>query len=83
MDGQAQEVGERVSMEVKLAKEYNLSNDIIQIIVEGLIGEPTAIEFMAFLQWSENIPDIRKMLEGDIKPKFLEEQIEDMLCYLH
>ena len=60
---------ERVSMEVKLAKEYNLSDDIIQIIVEGLIGEPTAIEFMAFLQWSENIPDIRKMLEGDIKPK--------------
>ena len=36
-------------MEIKLAKEYNLSNDIIQIIVEGLIGEPTAIEFYGIL----------------------------------
>ncbi len=60
---------ERVSMEVKLARENNLSEEIIQVIVEGLVGQSTAIEFMGFLQWSENVPDVSKMLEGEIKVK--------------
>ena len=60
---------ERVAMEVELARKNNLPEDLIHIIVEGLIGEGTAIEFMGFLQWSENVPDVEKMLAGQIKPK--------------
>ena len=41
---------ERVEMEVELARKNNLPEDLIHIIVEGLIGEGTAIEFMGFLQ---------------------------------
>jgi hypothetical protein len=33
-----------------------------------LIGEGVAVEFMAFLKWSDKIPDINRMLAGEIKP---------------
>lgn len=60
---------ERVAMELEMANENNLDNDLLNIIVEGLIGEATTIEFMGYLQWSEKIPDVLKMLDGEIKAK--------------
>jgi len=59
---------ERVAMEVELADKYQLENDILQTIVEGLVGEGPAVEFMGFLNWSEKIPDVGKMLKSEIKP---------------
>ena len=58
---------ERVAMELELGDKRGLDADLMQIIVEGLVGESTAIEFMAFLNWSGKIPDISKMLAGEIK----------------
>ena len=58
---------ERISLEI--AHSENLDKDILHTIVEGLIGEGTAVEFMAFIQWSEQIPDIDKMLNGESKIK--------------
>ena len=54
-------------MSFELATEKRLDNDLLQVIVEGLIGEGAALEFMAFLQWSGKIPDVEKMLAGEIK----------------
>jgi hypothetical protein len=58
---------ERVAMELELADKMNLDNELLQIIVAGLVGEGVAVEFMAFLKWSSKIPDISKMLAGEIK----------------
>ncbi len=58
---------ERVAMELELANENDLEQDLLHLIVEGLVGEGVAVEFMAFMQWSEKIPDISKMLSGEIK----------------
>ncbi len=55
-------------MELKLATEKQLDEDLLHVIVEGLVGGGAALEFMAFLQWSGKIPDIGKMLAGEIKP---------------
>ena len=59
---------ERVAMELELANKKKLDDDLLHILVEGLVGEGVAVEFMAFLQWSGKIPDIGKMLSGEIKP---------------
>ncbi|HIF45960.1 MAG TPA: AAA family ATPase [Candidatus Poseidoniales archaeon] len=58
---------ERVAMELKMAQINDLDSDLLNIIVEGLIGEAAAIEFIGYLQWSEKIPDVSKMLTGEIK----------------
>jgi hypothetical protein len=58
---------ERVAMELELATKKGLDNDLLQIIIEGLIGEGTAVEFMGFLEWTDKIPDVSKMLAGQIK----------------
>ena len=60
---------ERVAMELELATEKRLDDDLMHVIVEGLIGEGAALEFMAFLQWSGKIPDVGRMLAGEIKVK--------------
>ena len=60
---------ERVAMELELGTKNGLDDDLMHVIVEGLVGEGAALEFMAFLQWSEKIPDIGKMLSGDIRVK--------------
>ena len=58
---------ERVAMELELAQEKNLDRDILHLIVDGLVGEGTALEFMGFLEWSEKIPDVGRMLAREIK----------------
>jgi hypothetical protein len=63
---------ERVSLEVKLAKKTNLSKNSLQTIIEGLVGPGAGIEYFAFLQWAENIPDVEAMLRGEIKLDFPE-----------
>ena len=50
-----------------MATENKLEDGLLHVIVEGLIGEGASLEFMAFLQWSEKIPDISRMLAGEIK----------------
>jgi len=54
-------------MELELATQSQLDDDLLHVIIEGLIGEGAALEFMAFLQWSGKIPDVGKMLSGEIK----------------
>ncbi len=58
---------ERVSMELIAAKRKSLEMDLQHILIEGLVGESTAIEFMAFMEWSGKIPDVAKMLAGTSK----------------
>lgn len=60
---------ERVSLELELAEKNNLDRDLLHIIVEGLVGKGPALEFMAFIDWSAKVPDIKKMLEGEIAVK--------------
>ena len=50
-----------------MAQINDLDSDLLNIIVEGLIGEAAAIEFIGYLQWSDKIPDVSKMLTGEIK----------------
>ena len=58
---------ERVAMEMELADQKNLDQDLLQIIIEGLIGDAAALEFMGFLNWSGKIPDVERMLAKEIK----------------
>ena len=67
-------------MELELASEKRLEDDLLHVIVEGLIGEGAALEFMAFLQWSGKIPDVGKMLAGEIKPTIPKRPDQRMLC---
>ena len=60
---------ERVSLEIQTAKRHNLDSDILHLIVEGLVGEGVAMEFMGFIKWAEKSPDIERMLNREIKPK--------------
>ena len=54
---------ERVALELELAGETKLSQDVLHIIIEGLVGEGAAVEFMGFLNWAEKAPDVEKMLQ--------------------
>jgi hypothetical protein len=60
---------ERVSLEIQSAKSRDLDNDILHLIVEGLVGDGVAMEFMGFIKWAEKAPDIERMLNREIKPK--------------
>jgi len=60
---------ERVSMEIQTAKEHKLDKDILHLIVEGLIGEGVAMEFMGFIEWADKSPDVERMLRREIKAK--------------
>ena len=73
---------ERVSLELELAEKNNLDRDLLHVIVEGLVGKGPALEFMAFIDWSAKVPDIKKMLDGEIPVKVQKDQIRDMRCYL-
>ena len=71
---------ERAAMELELATQKRLDDDLLHVIVEGLIGEGAALEFMAFLQWSGKIPDVGKMLAGEIKPT-IPKRPDQSVCY--
>ena len=58
---------ERVALELEMARCKNIENDILHLIIEGLIGESTALEFMAFLSWSDKLPDVERMLNRETK----------------
>lgn len=60
---------ERVSLEVQAAKEHDLDKSILQLIIEGLLGEGVAMEFMGFIEWADKTPDIARMLRREIKAK--------------
>ncbi len=57
---------ERVGLELELAVKNNLDRELLHIIVEGLVGKGPALEFMAFIDWSMKVPDVKKMLDGEI-----------------
>ena len=52
---------------VRTCNPEEVDDDLLQVIVEGLIGEGAALEFMAFIEWSGKAPDVEKMLAGEIK----------------
>ena len=54
----------RVSLEMQVAEDVGLSKRILANIIEGLVGPGAAIEFQAFMSWSEQLPDVGKMLKG-------------------
>jgi len=58
---------ERVSMEIETAEQHNLDKDLLHILIEGLIGEGTAVEFMGFIEWAEKAPDVAMMLARESK----------------
>jgi hypothetical protein len=60
---------ERVSMEIDAAEKHNLDKDILHIIIEGLVGDGVAMEFMGFIEWADKSPDIERMLRREIKAK--------------
>ena len=38
-------------MEIDAAEKHNLDKDILHIIIEGLVGDGVAMEFMGFIEW--------------------------------
>jgi len=55
----------RVSLEIQLAERHGLSDVAIRHIIEGLIGTGAAIEFEGFTRWTDQLPNIEKMLAGE------------------
>jgi len=60
---------ERVSTEIDAAEKHHLDKDILHIIIEGLVGNGVAMEFMGFIEWADKSPDIERMLRKEIKAK--------------
>jgi len=60
---------ERVSMEIEAADEHGLSKELLHILVEGLVGEGVAVEFMGFIEWASKAPDVARMLAKEIRVK--------------
>ena len=61
---------ERVSNEIKLSEGSGLSSVSLDLVIEGLVGRGAAIEFNAFRNWTGAMPDIEKMLAGEVSPEF-------------
>ena len=61
---------ERVSSEIQLSRGTGLSPKSLDLVIEGLVGTGPAIEFNGFRNWTESMPDVEKMLSGEIAPKF-------------
>ena len=55
----------RVSLEMQLAEESGLSDNALANIIEGLIGKGTALEFQGYMRWTEQLPDIARILRGE------------------
>lgn len=43
-----------------------LDETCISIMIEGLVGPAAATEFLAFRRWSQQLPDVRAMLNGEL-----------------
>ena len=65
--GQAKELGKSLT-EIDAAEKHHLDKDIL-IIIEGLVGNGVAMEFMGFIEWADKSPDIERMLRREIKAK--------------
>ncbi len=61
---------ERVSVEIQLAERSGLSSRALDFVIEGLIGPGAGIEFNGFRNWSSRLPDMERMLLGEIEPDF-------------
>jgi len=55
---------ERVSLEMQHAR--SLDPDLVRALVIGLVGPGAGTEFMAFRQWTEQLPDVMAMLSGRV-----------------
>tara|TARA_B100001778_G_C18598302_1_gene635872 strand:- start:810 stop:1928 length:1119 start_codon:yes stop_codon:yes gene_type:complete len=63
---------ERVAIEMEMAEARKLEPVLVHSIIEGLVGPGAGIEFIGFLQWSEQIPDVGEMLRKNISIKIPE-----------
>ena len=82
-DGRVLEVWERVAMELELATEKRLEDDLLHVIVEGLIGEGAALGIHGFptMEWKDSLTLERCWLRNKShNPK--KDQTRDMQCYL-
>ena len=61
---------ERVSSEIQLAEGTELSSKSLELIIEGLIGTGASLEFNAFRSWTESLPEVEKILTGEVAPTF-------------
>jgi DNA polymerase III delta prime subunit len=56
---------ERVSLELQSAEQAGLDEELLELLVRGLVGAGPATEFRAFRGWAEDLPDAAAMLRGD------------------
>ncbi len=57
---------ERVSVELFLAEKLELNKFELDIIITGLVGKGAGIELEAYISWADKLPDVEKMLLGEI-----------------
>ncbi len=60
---------ERVSVELFLAETMKLDKLERDIIITGLVGKGAGIELEGYLLWADKLPDVEKMLNGEIAIK--------------
>ncbi|MDP6870457.1 MAG: hypothetical protein QGI21_06780 [Candidatus Poseidoniaceae archaeon] len=58
---------ERVSAEIKAAENCSLPKDLLETIIQGLIGIGAAIEFTGFLEWNDKVPSVSDLLMQNAK----------------
>jgi hypothetical protein len=52
-----------------------LSEGVVRHIIEGLVGTGAAIEFEGFTRWTDQLPNIEKMLAGE-EPVFIPDRAD-------
>lgn len=57
---------ERVALELELAEASGLDPALLELAIQGLVGQGAAVELRAFRQWAAKLPDVQQMLEGRI-----------------
>jgi hypothetical protein len=55
----------RVSYELFAASEAGLSEDLVRLIVQGLVGPTASAELFAFRRWASQLPDVLLLLQSE------------------
>ena len=55
---------ERVSLELQLAEQSGLETELVELLINGLVGTGPATEFRGFRRWADGLPDVPAMMDG-------------------
>ena len=55
---------ERVSLEMMLSERYDLAEQHLRLIIQGLVGPAATTELFAYRSWAERLPAVQAMLAG-------------------